>query len=67
MFKLLIIGLSVLVFVYYIDIIVRIAQDEKAGLVRYKGLKLILPFAYWFFPYKVKKKKRNVKPKTKAK
>ena len=66
MFKLIVIAFIFLGVVYYIDIVVRIAQDERAGKVRYKGLKLIIPFAYWIFPYRDKtkvKKKRNVKPK----
>lgn len=63
MFKLIIIVLMIIVALYYIDIVARIIQDEKKGVVRYNGAKLVIPFAYWFFPYKEKKKKRNVKPK----
>ena len=67
MFKLIIIAFIALMLVYYMDIIVRIVQDEKAGTMRYKGPKLIIPFAYWIFPYKEKKPKRKVKSKTKKK
>ncbi len=63
MFKLIVIAFIFLMLVYYFDIVVRIIQDEKAGKVRYKGLKLIIPFAYWLLPYKEKKPKRKVKPK----
>ena len=63
MFKLIVIAVVALGFVYYIDIVARVYQDEKAGRVRYKGLKLIIPFAYWMFPYKEPKKKRKVKSK----
>lgn len=63
MFKLIVMAVIVLMMVYYIDIVVRIFQDEKAGKFRYKGIKLIVPFAYWLFPYKEKKLKRKVKPK----
>ncbi len=61
MVKLLVAAFVFLAAIYYVDIIIRIAKDEKAKVVRYKGLKLIIPFAYWFFPYK--EKKRKVKPK----
>jgi len=63
MFKIIVIAFTFLMLVYYMDIIVRITQDEKAGKMRYKGLKLIIPFAFWIFPYKEKKPKRKVKPK----
>jgi len=61
MVKILVMAFIFLGVVYYIDIVVRIAQDERAGKVRYKGLKLIIPFAYWLFPYR--EKKRKVKSK----
>lgn len=63
MFKFIVLAFIALMFVYYIDIVARIVQDEKAKKMRYKGLKLIVPFAYWLFPYKEKKPKRKVKPK----
>jgi len=63
MFKIIVVVFTIIVALYYIDIVARIIQDEKKKVVRYKGLKLIIPFAYWLFPYKEKKKKRNVKPK----
>ena len=65
MFKLIVIAVVALTFVYYVDIIAKVIKDEKAGLVRYTGPKLMLPFAYWLFPYKEKKKKRNIKSKNK--
>jgi len=55
---------------YYIDIVAKIRKDERVGVERYKGLKLIIPFAYWMFPPrdKSKHKKKKVKPtKTQAK
>jgi hypothetical protein len=61
MFKFIVFAFVFLGLVYYIDIVVRIIQDEKAGKIRYKGLKLIIPFAYWLFPHR--DKKRKVKPK----
>jgi hypothetical protein len=50
---------------YYIDIVAKIKKDERAGIERYKGIKLVIPFAYWMFPPrdKSKRKKRKVKPK----
>jgi hypothetical protein len=63
MFKIIVVAFIFLMLVYYMDIIVRIVQDEKAKKMRYKGIKLIVPFAYWLFPYKEKKPKRKVKPK----
>jgi len=63
MFKLIIYAVIILWVVYYMDIIVRVVQDDRAGKFRYKGFKLIIPFAYWFFPYKEKKLTRKVKPK----
>lgn len=67
MFKLIVAAVVALAFVYYVDIIAKVIKDEKAGLVRYTGPKLMLPFAYWFFPYKEKKRKRNTKSKNKRK
>jgi len=67
MFKLIVVAFIGLGIVYYVDIIIRITKDEREGKVRYKGLKLILPFGYWMFPYREKKKvtkgKLQVKPK----
>ena len=63
MVKIIVVAFIFLMLVYYIDIIVRITQDEKLGKMRYRGVKLIIPFAYWLFPYKEKKPKRKVKPK----
>lgn len=64
MVKLLVAAFVFLAAIYYVDIIIRIVKDEKAGVVRYNGPKLIIPFAYWLFPYKEKKPaKRKVKPK----
>jgi hypothetical protein len=63
MFRIIVVAFIFLMLVYYMDIIVRITQDEKLGKVRYKGIKLIVPFAYWLFPYREKKPKRKVKPK----
>ena len=66
MVKLLVVAFVFMAAIYYVDIIIRIAKDERAGVVRYKGLKLIIPFAYWIAPYKEKskrKKKTNVKSK----
>ena len=71
MFSILVSAVIILMFVYYIDIVIKIYKDEKAKKVRYKGFKLIIPFAYWIDPYKEKKpvakKKSNVKSKTKKK
>jgi len=67
MVKLLVVAFVFLAAIYYVDIIIRIGKDERAGVVRYKGLKLIIPFAYWIAPYKEKtkrKKKKNIKSKT---
>jgi hypothetical protein len=61
MVKLLVVAFVFLAAIYYVDIIIRIGKDERAGKVRYKGLKLVIPFAYWLAPYK--EKKRKVKPK----
>ena len=63
MVKIIVVAFISMMIVYYIDIIVRITQDEKLGKMRYRGVKLIIPFAYWLFPYKEKKPKRKVKPK----
>jgi len=69
MFKLIVVAFISLAIVYYADIIIRIGRDEKEGKFRYKGFKLIIPFAYWFFPHREKKSKRKKKinnnPKTK--
>ena len=69
MVKLLVVAFLFLAAIYYVDIVIRIRRDEKEGVVRYVGLKLIIPFAYWIAPYKEKKKvkkKTNVKPKNKS-
>ena len=64
MFKLIVVAFIFLGVIYYIDIVIRIIKDEKEGVVRYKGLKLIIPFAYWIAPYKEKKRKvKSKKPK----
>ena len=61
MFKLIVVAFVFLAAIYYIDIIVRIVKDEKENVVRYKGLKLIIPFAYWLAPYRKKKPKAKKK------
>ena len=67
MFKLIVVAFVFLAAIYYIDIIVRIVKDEKENVVRYKGLKLIIPFAYWLAPYKEKKPKAKKKVNTNPK
>lgn len=67
MVKIIVVVLMVFMVVYYIDIVVKIKKDEKEGNVRYKGCSLIIPFAYWIFPVRDKRKKRNVKSKTQKK
>lgn len=64
MFKFIVLAVIILAVFYYMDIVAKIVQDERHGRVRYKGLKLYFPFAYWLFPYKEKKKR---KPKAKVK
>ena len=68
MFKLIVIAFISLWIVYYIDIVTKVTRDDKEGKFRYKGFKLIIPFAYWLFPYKekpkAKKRKSSVKSKT---
>ena len=64
MFKLIVVVFIFFSAMYYIDIIVKIRRDERDKKVRYKGMKLFVPFAYWIFPYKVKKPKRKSKVET---
>ena len=56
MFNILIIVLSIAVALYYYDIIVKVVQDEKRGTNVYTGIRLIIPFGFWFFPPKKKMK-----------
>ncbi len=67
MFKLIVVAFISLMIVYYIDIVIKVSRDEKERKFRYKGFKLIIPFAFWLFPYrdkpKAKKRKSQVKPK----
>lgn len=69
MVKIIVFVFLFLMAMYYIDIVGKLMKDEKNGIVRYKGLKLYIPFAYWFAPVRDKpkrKKKSNVKPNTKS-
>jgi len=68
MVQTLVLFLLFFIVIYYIDIVGKLFKDERENVVRYKGIKILIPFSYWLFPIKnkPKRKKSNVKPKQKS-
>ena len=59
MFKLAILVVIFIMAIYYIDIIAKIIKAEKKGEKKYEGCRAFVPFGYWIFP--LRKKKKNDK------
>jgi len=66
MVQTLVLFLLFFIVIYYIDIVGKLFKDERENVVRYKGIKLLIPFSYWVVPIKnkpIRKKKNKVKSK----
>jgi len=67
MFKLIIMVFMVILGIYYVDVLGKFIKDEKEGKATYKIGRMILPFGYWIFPVKKKKKLKSKTTKNEKK